>query len=150
MTTAIVYASKHGSTGEIAKRIASHLADATLLDLADDTPDISEFATVVLGTAVYANQPMSAMKDFCRTALLEDKRIGLFAPGNGHRISPRHGSPDRDGLVMERLVRSLATCLRASNVALSLKAPEAGATVKRLLSRDFSLLVAGQLVSVVG
>jgi menaquinone-dependent protoporphyrinogen IX oxidase len=27
MTTAIVYASKHGSTGEIAKRIASHLAD---------------------------------------------------------------------------------------------------------------------------
>lgn len=82
MSTAIVYASKHGTTAEIARRIATQTGgDTTLFDLADGSPDLSAFSTVVLGTAIYMGQPRSTMKAFCGTAKLSDKRLGLFVCG---------------------------------------------------------------------
>ncbi|MDR1634258.1 MAG: flavodoxin domain-containing protein [Bifidobacteriaceae bacterium] len=82
MPNAIVYASKHGATAEVARRIAAHLNGRARLFALDDTvPDLSSFTTVVLGTAVYAGQPMKAMKEFCGSAPLSGKRLSLFVCG---------------------------------------------------------------------
>lgn len=82
MNTAIIYASKHGATAEIAGRIASQIGGtATLFDLADGKPDLTDFQTVVLGTAIYAGQPMSTMKKYAQTIDPAGKMLGLFACG---------------------------------------------------------------------
>ncbi|PWF24469.1 flavodoxin domain-containing protein [Ancrocorticia populi] len=82
MSTAIVYASKHGTTAEIARRMTTRIGgNTTLFDLADGSPDLSPYSTVVLGTAIYAGQPKSDMKAFCRTVKLSGKRLGLFVCG---------------------------------------------------------------------
>jgi menaquinone-dependent protoporphyrinogen oxidase len=90
MTTAIVHASKHGATAEIARRIANKIGGETrLFDLDDGAPDLSEFTTVILGTAVYAGQPMKAMREFTRTASLAGKRLGLYASGMESDLAKR-------------------------------------------------------------
>lgn len=82
MNTAIVYASKHGATAEIARRIASHIGGATVLfDLAEGGPDLTDFQTVVLGTAVYAGAPIGAMKKYLPKVDLAGKTLGLFVCG---------------------------------------------------------------------
>lgn len=102
MKSAIVFASKHGTTAEIAHRIARELGtghpgdptpghageatpspstpdtdtpadqDVTVLDLADGTPDLAGFDLVVLGTPVYAGRPMSTMRSFLRSGSVPD------------------------------------------------------------------------------
>ncbi|MDR1512753.1 MAG: flavodoxin domain-containing protein, partial [Propionibacteriaceae bacterium] len=81
MTTVIIYASKHGGTAALAESVAARVGDAQAFDLADGAPDVAGFGTVVLGTAVYAGQPMTSMKEFCRAAPLAGKRVGLFVSG---------------------------------------------------------------------
>lgn len=82
MSTAIVYASKHGATAEVASRIASQIGrDTALFDLADGTPDLTDYQTVVLGTAIYAGQPTGAMKKYAGAVDLAGKTLGLFACG---------------------------------------------------------------------
>ncbi|MDR2974116.1 MAG: flavodoxin domain-containing protein [Propionibacteriaceae bacterium] len=82
MTTAIVYASKHGSTADIARQIADGLGpDTTVFDLATTQPDLIGFDTVILGTSIYAGSPMATMKTFAQTDALHGKRVALFASG---------------------------------------------------------------------
>ena len=79
MQTAIVYATKHGATAEVARRLADQFSsEATVFNLADAEPDLTEFETVVLGTAIYVGQPMATMKAFAPKAQLDGKRLGLF------------------------------------------------------------------------
>ena len=88
-TAIVVVASKHGTTAEIGRRIAQALGGAELVNLADGAPQVAGYDTVVLGTPIYAGQPMSQVKAFARTLLddgaagggLDGARLGLFASG---------------------------------------------------------------------
>ncbi|MDR0944908.1 MAG: flavodoxin domain-containing protein, partial [Bifidobacteriaceae bacterium] len=74
--------SKYGATADIAHRLAGRLGpDTQVFDLADGQPDLTGFDTVVLGTAIYAHQPLPAMKEFTGATPLDGKRIALFMGG---------------------------------------------------------------------
>lgn len=113
MKSAVVFASKHSTTADIARRIAQGLAgakpeereaagsdtepqaaetqapepqaaghrDVMVFDLADGIPDLTPFDLVVLGTPIYAGQPLPAMKDLLRTDIPDSARLGLFVIG---------------------------------------------------------------------
>jgi menaquinone-dependent protoporphyrinogen oxidase len=82
MTTAIVYASKHGATAEVARRIADGLSGpVALFDLDDGSPDVTSFETVILGVPIYAGQPVASLKAFIQAADLAGQRLGLFVCG---------------------------------------------------------------------
>lgn len=85
MKTAIIYASKYGTTAKVAREIGEKMqTDVTLFSLKDTpAPDIREFDTIVLGSSVYAGQPSKKMKVFCSNneAVLLQKRLGLFVCG---------------------------------------------------------------------
>ena len=83
MKTAIVVASKHGTTVEIARRISDALGgDAQIFNLDDDPhPNVTDYNTVVLGTAIYAGDPRAQMKAYLKLVDLSGKRLGLFISG---------------------------------------------------------------------
>ena len=82
MSTAIVYASKHGTTAGVAHLVAQGLdGEVDLFDLSGGEPDLSAYAMVVLGTAIYVGQPIGAMKTMVNSSQLEGPRIGLFVCG---------------------------------------------------------------------
>jgi menaquinone-dependent protoporphyrinogen oxidase len=86
MDTAIIYASKHGTTAKVADKIARQIEEGNvkIFDLGTDKiTDLHSFDTVILGTAIYAGTPMKAMRRFCENHrnLLLEKNLGLFVCG---------------------------------------------------------------------
>jgi menaquinone-dependent protoporphyrinogen oxidase len=112
MKVAVVYASKHGSTREIAERIGAVLklegADAEVLD-AEHPPNLDGYDAVVLGSAVYAGRWRSEARRFVRrhrdqlTALplwlFSSGPVGEGAedPGNAHEPRRVHETSERLG-----------------------------------------------------
>ncbi|MCL2446417.1 MAG: flavodoxin domain-containing protein [Oscillospiraceae bacterium] len=84
MKTIILYATKHGATAEIARRIANHVSNATLHDLKQSSaPNLADFDCIIVGSAVYAGMFRKEAKAFLTQhadALLQ-KQLGLFASG---------------------------------------------------------------------
>ena len=84
-TTAIIYASKHGTTETVARLLAEELNDkAVLISLKENqNPDITQFEIVILGSAIYAGTSRKEMKKFCENnkEVLQQKTIGLFICG---------------------------------------------------------------------
>lgn len=83
MRTAIVYASKHGTTEEVAGQIRKGLGEekAQLFNLKTNRNfDITQFDQVIVGGSIHAGQIQKRVKDFCEqhTADLLKKRLGLF------------------------------------------------------------------------
>lgn len=86
MKTIILYASKHGATAEIARRIAARLPDAAVCDLRKDAvPPINDFDCVILGSPLLAGTIRKEVKDFLsqRSSGLAGKKLGLFLSGIG-------------------------------------------------------------------
>lgn len=82
MTTAVVFASRYGSTSDIAHHIAKQLGPGTaVLDLADGDPDLSGYDLVILGTPVYLGQPLGLVKQLVESAALDDRPVALFVGG---------------------------------------------------------------------
>lgn len=83
--TAIIYASKHGTTERVAKLIAARLGgDVSLISLKqNENPDIKSFDTIILGTAIYAGTPQKVMTAFYQRneSKLLEKTTGLFICG---------------------------------------------------------------------
>ena len=93
MTTAIVYASKHGTTGDIAALLAAELGeDVDLFSLAEDIVSLDGFDTVVLGTAIYAGQPVKAMREFVKVFDWSGKQVALFVCG----MEPDQAARDKE------------------------------------------------------
>jgi menaquinone-dependent protoporphyrinogen oxidase len=86
MSTLIAYASKHGSTAEIAERIGATLRSAgqaaDVLPIAAVTDQI-EVEAVVLGSAVYMSRWMKQAATFVRLhhSLLAERPLWLFSSG---------------------------------------------------------------------
>jgi menaquinone-dependent protoporphyrinogen oxidase len=131
MTTAIVYASKHGSTADIAHRIASQIGDAQVFDLADGAPDLTGFDTVALGTAIYASQPMRSMKDFCRAVSPAGKRVGLFASGM-ERDEAKRGEELAGAFPEELRSAAVATAFLPGRFQFSKMTPAERFIIKRI------------------
>lgn len=66
MKLLIAYGTKSGSTREMAELLAAELArhEVTLVDLAKERPDPSQFDYVVLGTAIRMNRPIRSVRRY--------------------------------------------------------------------------------------
>lgn len=86
MTILVAYASKHGSTEEIARRIAERLRErgkATDVRSIDDVSDLGAAEAVVLGSAVYIGSWMKAARSFAsrNSDTLSRMPVWLFSSG---------------------------------------------------------------------
>jgi len=87
MKTAIIYASKHGTTEKVARSIAEKLTGTNEVELfslkKNSNHDISGFETAILGTSIYAGQASGKMKAYCKAneSVLLQKKTGLFVCG---------------------------------------------------------------------
>ena len=82
----VAYATKHDSTAEIADRIAAAMRDAghaAEARPASEVDDLSGYAAVVLGSAVYAKHWQRAARAFARrhAGELRDMPVWLFSSG---------------------------------------------------------------------
>jgi menaquinone-dependent protoporphyrinogen oxidase len=90
MKLLVAYASKHGSTAEIAGAIGKTLeAQGPEVDVLDvgDVNNLMDYDAVVLGSAVYSQQWMAAATQFLtmRKDILATKPVWLFSSGpTGH------------------------------------------------------------------
>jgi menaquinone-dependent protoporphyrinogen oxidase len=85
-TVLVAYASKHESTAEIAERIAAAMREAGCdaeARPASEVGDLSGYAAVVLGSAVYAKRWRREARDFARrhSAALRGMPVWLFSSG---------------------------------------------------------------------
>ncbi|MCL1899813.1 MAG: flavodoxin domain-containing protein [Promicromonosporaceae bacterium] len=81
MKIAVVVASRHGTTAELAERIATELPDADVYELSVGFPDLAQYEGVIVGSATYAGKPLPAMREYALTADLTGKRLALFLGG---------------------------------------------------------------------
>jgi len=82
----VVYASKYGSTQEIAEAIGKELAAQDLdvtVQAADQPADVAAFDAVVVGSGIYAGNWMGSAVEFIEnnTELLSKKSVWLFSSG---------------------------------------------------------------------
>lgn len=87
MKTAIIYASKYGTTEKVAVTIAEKLREKNEVELFSlkqkANPDLSSYGIVILGTPIYAGKASKKMMTFFQKneqALLR-KKTGLFVCG---------------------------------------------------------------------
>ena len=82
----VAYASKHGSTAEIAQRIGAGLARNNLtveVKPVDEVDDVTPYQTVVVGSAVYIGRWQKQAATFLTTnaELLAQRQVWLFSSG---------------------------------------------------------------------
>lgn len=85
MNTLIVYASKHGTTEEIAKLIGNKITgdvDYLNLKIKKDI-NLHNYDCIIIGTAVYAGMPMKEANNFINNnlELLKERTLALFTSG---------------------------------------------------------------------
>ena len=83
MKTAIVYATKYGTTEKVAAKIQSEIGTekVQLFNLKElDKIDLSQFENVFIGGSIYAGSIQKKVSEFCKnnSADLLKKRLGLF------------------------------------------------------------------------
>jgi menaquinone-dependent protoporphyrinogen oxidase len=84
MKTIIIYATKHGAAGEIARRISEKIGNAVIHDLKQGaTPPLADFDCVIIGSPVYAGMIRKEAKVFLsqNASTLQGKCLGLFLSG---------------------------------------------------------------------
>jgi menaquinone-dependent protoporphyrinogen oxidase len=106
----VVYASKHASTAEIAERIAAAMRSAGCVAearRAAEVDDLSGYAAVVLGSAVYAKRWQRDARAFARrhSAVLRGMPVWLFSSGPIGAVQEHPTAPAPP--VAERLVAQL-------------------------------------------
>ena len=90
MNTVILYATKSGTAKECAQLLATRLC-CPLYDLAQTTPDLAQFDTVVLGTGVRMGQVYKPAKKFMQQQLAQllQKKTALFFCGAYPQTLPK-------------------------------------------------------------
>ena len=82
MKILIAYTSKNGSTASCVERLVKGLSglDVTLVDLAKELPNATEFDMVIVGAAVHHHRFPTPLRRFLREQknILKEKKLGLF------------------------------------------------------------------------
>ncbi len=81
MKTLIAYSSKYGTALLCAQSLQSQIGgEVTLVNLADQQPDPSEYDQVIVGGSIYFGQIQHTTRDFCQhwEKQLLSKPLGLF------------------------------------------------------------------------
>lgn len=83
MKTAIIYASKHGTTGFVASEIRKRLEDdeVVLFNLNEQQRiELTHFDRILLGSSVYAGSVLTKVRRFTEQNLVDllQKQIGIF------------------------------------------------------------------------
>ena len=84
MKTLILYATKHGGTHDVAKRIAKKIHGAVIHDLKQaNIPPLAEYDCVIFGSSIYVGQVRKEAKAFLvqNANKLKEKKLGLFLCG---------------------------------------------------------------------
>ena len=83
MKTIIIYATKYGAAGEIARRIADKIDGVVVHDLKSGVPSLADFDSVIIGSSVYAGMIRKEAKAFLskNADVLQEKKVGLFLCG---------------------------------------------------------------------
>jgi len=84
MKTLILFATKHGTAGEVAKRIAKNMNDADIHDLKElPLPSLSDYDCVVVGSSVYGGKIRKEAKAFLskNPGMLCERNLGLYICG---------------------------------------------------------------------
>ena len=80
--TLIVYATKHGSTEECAKALASQMtSESDLINLKESKQiDINAYSKIIIGGSIYAGRIQKEISEFCskNKAELSNKKLGFF------------------------------------------------------------------------
>jgi menaquinone-dependent protoporphyrinogen oxidase len=112
MTVLVSAATRHGATGEIAKRIGADLAERGIdveVRRPQDVSDVSRYDAVVLGSAIYFGNWMKEARSFVDTHAgeLAERPTWLFGSGSVTGDPPVADDPNaiRPSLV-EKLVSS--------------------------------------------
>ncbi|NCA77235.1 MAG: flavodoxin [Alphaproteobacteria bacterium] len=83
MKTAIIYASKHGTTGFVATEIKKRLNgdEVVMYNLNDQQRvELRPFDRIVIGSSIYAGTPLSKVRRFIEQNLVDllQKQVGIF------------------------------------------------------------------------
>lgn len=82
MRTLIVYATMHGFTGLISKKMSEHLGDEVILVnlYKNKHPQLSGIDRVIIGGSIHAGRIQKRIKEFCErhSDELREKELGLF------------------------------------------------------------------------
>ena len=83
MKTIIIYATKYGAAGEIARRIAGKMDGAAIHELNQNIPSLADFDCVIFGSSIYAGMIRRKAKMFLskNANVLKEKKLGLFLSG---------------------------------------------------------------------
>ena len=84
MKTIVIYATKYGAAGEVAKRIAGMMNGAVACDLKlGGVPSLADFDSIIIGSSLYAGMIRKEAKVFVskNAGVLREKKLGLFLCG---------------------------------------------------------------------
>jgi menaquinone-dependent protoporphyrinogen oxidase len=106
----VVYASKYGSTREVAQAVADGLG-AALADV-NDAPDVRSYDLVVLGSPIYGGDYLEPIKDFLRAnkPFLASRKVAAFitAAANWERNPGLTGEDDELLFTQQEYANGLA------------------------------------------
>lgn len=85
MKTAIIYASKHGTTEKVANRLAEKLRnEGCMVDLfnlrSTISPDLNRYERIIIGGSIYGGKIQKGLSNFCENNKdkLTEGSLGLF------------------------------------------------------------------------
>jgi len=93
MKSIIIYATRYGSAGEIARRIQKELEDdCTLVNImTDNVPPLDTFDIVILGGSIYIGKVQKPLSSFATANLkqLLSKKVGLYVCAGAQKQEER-------------------------------------------------------------
>lgn len=80
MKTLIAYAGKNNTTQNCANILKRELIDASVINLAKQQPDITDYDTIIIGSCIRFNEVHNSVKDFIRDNidLLMKKNTAIY------------------------------------------------------------------------
>jgi len=103
----VIYASRYGSTAQVAQMIADFLNEkGHLAETADvkDAPDVSRHNMVLLGSGIYAHKLLPEMEEFIaeQRSILASCRLGMFGVAMRTEVIHKNGRSFGGELILDK------------------------------------------------